>query len=268
MPAKKKSVIVAVSGGFDPIHIGHIRMLKEAKALGDKLVVIINNDNWLIKKKNYIFMPQNERKEIIENISHVDKVILTKHKKNPEDMSVCATLLELKPNIFANGGDRQKSNIPEIKTCQDIDCKCVFNVGYGGKIQSSSWLIDRFFAKYMSGDIYLTKEKADIMRPWGGYTILKKTNNYWVKKLFINKDARLSLQSHEHREEIWFVLSGKIEARIGNKSKKIIPGEVVFVPKNTKHRIMGITNSSLLEVAFGKVLERDIARYEDDYNRA
>lgn len=137
----KKEVIVAVSGGFDPIHVGHVRMFQEAKKLGNKLVVILNNDNWLSKKKGFIFMPQNERKEVLESLENVDRVILTRHQKNPKDMSVCAELKEIKPNIFANGGDRTIKNIPEVAVCKKIGCKMVFNVGRGGKIQSSSWLI-------------------------------------------------------------------------------------------------------------------------------
>ena len=139
---KKKLTIVAVSGGFDPLHIGHVRMFKEAKKLGDKLVVILNNDNWLYAKKNLIFMSQKERKEIIEAIGCVDKVILTKHKANPKDMSVARELFLLKPDIFANGGDRKPGNLRSAETdvCKKIKCKEVFNIGWGGKIQSSSWL--------------------------------------------------------------------------------------------------------------------------------
>src|SRR3989338_2792836 len=139
----KKQIIVAVSGGMDPIHIGHIRMMREAAKLGDKLVVILNNDNWLKKKKGFIFMPQKERLEVIKAIKWVDDVFLTGHKKNPKDMSVRKELLKLKPHIFANGGDRKLDNIPEVSVCQSIGCKMVFNVGQGGKIQSSSWLIEK-----------------------------------------------------------------------------------------------------------------------------
>ncbi|GBD34148.1 Glycerol-3-phosphate cytidylyltransferase [bacterium HR34] len=140
---KKSKVVVAVSGGFDPIHIGHIRLFKEAKKLGDELVVILNNDNWLRAKKGYVFMPEDERKEVIESIKYVDRVILTKHEPNPKDMSVCRELEELKPHIFANGGDRFKNNIPEVETCEKIGCKMVFDVGEGGKVQSSSWLVNK-----------------------------------------------------------------------------------------------------------------------------
>ncbi|MBI3633745.1 MAG: adenylyltransferase/cytidyltransferase family protein [Candidatus Vogelbacteria bacterium] len=137
---QKKLVVVAVSGGFDPIHIGHVRMFKEAKKLGDKLVVILNNDNWLRSKKGYVFMPQEERVEIIKAIDGVDEVFLTHHEENFIDKSVCRELEELKPNIFANGGDRTSDNIPEIPTCESLGCKMVFGIGWGGKIQSSSWL--------------------------------------------------------------------------------------------------------------------------------
>ena len=140
----KKEIIVAVSGGFDPIHIGHVRMFKEAKKLGDKLIVILNNDNWLLKKKGCVFMPEKERKEIIKGFKSVDEVYVTKHLKNPEDMSVCDALHVLRPDIFANGGDRTLKNIPEIKTCREIGCKMVFNVGKGGKVQSSSRLLERY----------------------------------------------------------------------------------------------------------------------------
>ncbi len=139
-----KKIIVAVSGGFDPIHIGHIRMFREAKKLGDELLVIVNNDNWLYAKKQYIFMPEMERKEIIEALKEVDRVILTKHPKNPDDMSVCAELVELKPDVFANGGDRTHDNIPEIPVCEEIGCKMIFGIGQGGKIQSSSWLLKKY----------------------------------------------------------------------------------------------------------------------------
>ncbi|HYE22278.1 MAG TPA: adenylyltransferase/cytidyltransferase family protein, partial [Verrucomicrobiae bacterium] len=93
-----RQTIVAVSGGFDPIHFGHVRMFKEAKSLGDKLVVILNNDNWLRKKKGYVFMPEKERKEVIESIRYVDEVVITKHKPDTDDMSVVEALKTVKPD--------------------------------------------------------------------------------------------------------------------------------------------------------------------------
>ena len=143
---KKKPVVVAVSGGWDPIHIGHIRLFKEAKKLGDQLAVIINNDNWLMKKKGYIFMLQRERKELIEALEAVDRVIISTHKPNPRDMSVAKELRALKPDIFANGGDRPSRALPTLEkvVCRAIGCKMVYGVGRGGKIQSSSWLLNAF----------------------------------------------------------------------------------------------------------------------------
>ena len=118
--SKKKPVVVAVSGGFDPVHVGHVRMFNEAKKLGDKLVVILNNDNWLKKKKGGAFMPEQERKEILEALASVDEVYLTFHPENPTDMSVCAELEGIKPHIFANGGDRFSKNTPEVALCNDL----------------------------------------------------------------------------------------------------------------------------------------------------
>lgn len=134
--------IVAVSGGFDPVHVGHVRMFKEARALGNRLIVILNNDNWLMKKKGFAFMPEEERKEILESIKWVDEVVVTEHKKNDKDDSVCRELEEIKPDIFANGGDRKADNIPEYALCEKLGISMAFNVG-GGKVQSSSDLVKK-----------------------------------------------------------------------------------------------------------------------------
>jgi len=142
---------VAISGGFDPIHVGHIEMMQEAKALGDRLVVIINNNNWLMKKKGFVFMDEKERAAIVKAIRFVDDVVITSHPENPDDMSVSKELEQLKPDIFANGGDRDKSDAdkktsslnPEQELCQKLGIKMVFNVGKSGKIQSSSDLVKR-----------------------------------------------------------------------------------------------------------------------------
>lgn len=148
----KKPITVAVSGGFDPIHPGHVRMFNEAKKMGDKLIVILNNDNWLMKKKGSVFMPQNERKEIIAALRPVDRVVLTTHRPNPIDMSVSRDLKKVHPDIFANGGDRNKTDAanPEsslykdINMCKKIGTKMVFNIGHGGKVESSSWLLANY----------------------------------------------------------------------------------------------------------------------------
>lgn len=146
---KRKSIVVAVSGGFDPPHIGHVRLFREAKKLGGKLVVILNNDNWLKQKKGIVFMPEQERKEFIEALGCVDKVILTRHPRNPKDTSVCTELKIIRPDVFANGGDRTNKNTPEIEVCREIGCKMVFGVGRGGKVQSSSWLLENYIKNFM-----------------------------------------------------------------------------------------------------------------------
>jgi len=127
---------VVASGYFDPLHIGHIRYLREAKKLGDKLIVILNNDKQAKLKKGRSFMPVNEREEILKSLEFVDEVVISKD----EDLSVCKTLEMLKPDIFAKGGDRTIDNIPEKEICEKFGIKMVFGVG-GEKIQSSSWLI-------------------------------------------------------------------------------------------------------------------------------
>jgi len=148
-----EQVVVAVSGGFDPIHVGHVRLFQEAKTLGDHLIVIINNDHWLMKKKGYVFIPENERKEIISSIRYVDEVVLTNHPDNPSDMSVSKTIAKIRPHIFANGGDRHQDNIPELAICKKIGCALIFNVGSGGKVQSSSWLLEKFRVRIKTAEL-------------------------------------------------------------------------------------------------------------------
>lgn len=139
---KKKKKIVMVSGGFDPVHIGHVRMFEEAKKLGDELVVVINNDNWLKYKKGFAFMSEKDRKEIIKSIRPVDRVVLTDHKPGTKDITVCRALKQIHPHIFVNGGDRKENvPVPEYEICKNLGIKMVFNVGHGGKVRSSSELV-------------------------------------------------------------------------------------------------------------------------------
>lgn len=152
-PKNKK--VVMVSGGFDPLHIGHIRYIQEAKKLGDYLIVIVNNDNWIHKKKGKEFMPENERKEIIEAISGVDEVIISGHTKNPKDMSICNELIKIKPHVFANGGDRDEKDSEDPKSSlyrekqihKKYGIDMVYNVGHGGKVRSSSELLKEYSKK-------------------------------------------------------------------------------------------------------------------------
>ena len=142
--------LVMVSGGFDPVHIGHVRMFEEAKKLGDELVVVINNDNWLRFKKGFAFMTEDDRKEIIESFRCVDRVILTAHTPHTDDISVCRELRMIKPDIFANGGDRKSDNIPEYALCEELGIEMVFNVGHGGKVRSSSELVRNHAERMLS----------------------------------------------------------------------------------------------------------------------
>ncbi len=140
---KKKPIVVAISGGFDPIHIGHVRYIKESAKLGDELVVIANNDHWLHNKKGFAFMPEKERKEILEAITGVTRVVLTDHKRGEADKSVCRALRKIKPHIFANGGDRKpdRDPVPEVALCEELGIEMLYNVGKGGKVRSSSELV-------------------------------------------------------------------------------------------------------------------------------
>ena len=136
---RKSKVVVAVSGGFDPIHIGHIRHFRAAKELGDRLIVILNSDDFLKRKRGYVFMPFSERKEIIQELECVDEVF----DCIDQDDTVADSLALVKPDIFAKGGDRNISNIPkrEKDICKTFGIKVVSDVG-GDKIQPSSWLIE------------------------------------------------------------------------------------------------------------------------------
>ena len=124
--------VVAVSGYFDPIHVGHLEYLKMAKSLGDKLVVIINSDYQAGLKKGKSFMPEQDRLEIVQALRCVDEVFLSIDK----DKSVCKSLEHLKPNIFANGGDRSLEEIPETAVMKKYNIEMVD--GLGEKIRNSS----------------------------------------------------------------------------------------------------------------------------------
>jgi cytidyltransferase-like protein len=136
MEMEKKPITVAISGAFDPIHVGHIAYIREAAKLGDRLVVILNSDNFLLRKKGFVFRPFEDRKIILESIKGVDEVIASVDS----DQTVCKTLELLKPDIFAKGGYRTgPQNIPEVETCAAIGCTVVTNVG-GGKLRADTEL--------------------------------------------------------------------------------------------------------------------------------
>ena len=138
----KEKPVIAVSGGFDPLHIGHVRMILDASRYGD-VMVILNSDDWLKRKKGYVFMPWEERAEIVGNIKGVKFVT----QVDDSDNTVCEALERHKPQVFANGGDRKKNNTPEMDLCEKIGIQMMWAVGGNDKPQSSSWLVDKLKEK-------------------------------------------------------------------------------------------------------------------------
>ena len=128
---------IMVSGGFDPIHVGHVRMILEAAKHGE-VIVVANSDDWLMRKKGYVFMPWEERAEIIESIRGVVRV----EHVDDADNTVCEAISRCRPDAFANGGDRKGDNTPEVALCNELGIELMWNVG-GGKIQSSSELVSK-----------------------------------------------------------------------------------------------------------------------------
>ena len=131
MPKK----IVVASGYFDPLHYGHIEYLQRSRELGDKLIVIVNNDGQSRLKKGFVVMPAKERVKLVRELECVDMAI----ESIDEDRTVCRTLAILHPHIFANGGDQFNNKIPESVVCTDLEIKLVDNLG--GKVQSSRWIV-------------------------------------------------------------------------------------------------------------------------------
>ena len=134
---KSKRKTVAISGGFDPVHVGHVRMIQEAARMGN-VIIITNSDTWLKRKKGYIFMPFEERQEVLYAFKGVVDVL----EAWDDDGTVCKTLEKVKPDIFANGGDRKDDNTPEVDLCNKLGIELAWNVG-GNKIQSSSELVNK-----------------------------------------------------------------------------------------------------------------------------
>jgi cytidyltransferase-like protein len=189
--------IVLITGGFDPLHSGHIAYFKAAKQLGDILIVGINSDAWLTRKKGIPFMPYKERAEIVRNIIGVDYVI----DFNDDDNSAKHAIWMVRqsyPNdkiIFANGGDRTAVNIPEMDI-QDDNLEFVFGAGGKDKKNSSSWILQEWKAP-----------KTE--RQWGYYRVLHEVPGMKVKELTVNPGKSLSMQKHKLRSEYWIVSEGQ-----------------------------------------------------------
>jgi len=137
MTEEKKQIIVATSGYFDPLHIGHLECFELSRKFGDKLIVIINNDQQAKLKKGAAFMPAEERAKIVQALKYVDEVFISIDM----DSTVRKSLEFLKPDIFTKGGDRFSTEIPEAEICRKLGIRMID--GLGNKIQSSSWLIER-----------------------------------------------------------------------------------------------------------------------------
>ncbi|MBI1999153.1 MAG: adenylyltransferase/cytidyltransferase family protein [Parcubacteria group bacterium] len=135
-----EETVVMVSGGFDPLHVGHLRLFEEAKKLGTRLVVVLNCDRWLVRKKGKAFMSQDDRAELIRSMRCVDEVFILESERN----DVVPAIEKFRPHIFANGGDRRnEKDIPEADICKKLGVKMIFNVG-GDKIRSSSELLEKY----------------------------------------------------------------------------------------------------------------------------
>ena len=251
--------VVLVTGGFDPLHSGHIAYFKAARNLGDKLVVGINSDEWLTRKKGRPFMPFHERCNIIEELSCVDQVI----GFNDEDNTACNAIFQLQSItgsstkiIFANGGDRTDYTTPEYEIYGDHP-KVEFAFGVGGenKANSSSWILKEWSQP--------TTERA-----WGRYTILDRGEGWATKKLAFDAGKALSDQRHFERSEHWHVVEGDVQMTLeypnGDTETKLYnAGTSIDIPVLTWHKAVNTGNvtAKVIEVWLGDILtEEDIER--------
>jgi cytidyltransferase-like protein len=251
--------IVLVTGGFDPIHSGHIAYFKAAKELGDHLVVGLNSDEWLTRKKGRPFMPFEERAAIIKELACVDEVI----GFTDSDNSACNAIgqvLSTKGSswkvVFANGGDRINTNTPEYNVYgEHPDVEFKFKVGGSDKKNSSSWILEEW-------------KTPKTLRNWGWYRVLDNNDGWQVKELAFSANSALSDQRHFKRSEHWHVVQGEIKMDLEfqneyTTSKVYKAGDSIDIPVNTWHKAtnIGDTTAKVIEVWLGKELtENDIER--------
>lgn len=245
--------IVLVTGGFDPLHSGHIEYLTAAKALGDKLIVGINSDSWLGRKKGRAFMPAGERIDIVQNLKVVDHCILF----NDHDDSAIEAIKNVRmlyPSadiIFANGGDRTKDNIPEMDV-QDSNIKFVFGIGGDNKKNSSSWILEEW-------------KSPKIERPWGYYRVLHDVDGTKVKELTVMPGQSLSLQRHKFRKEFWHVADGICNVHLEMSSGYLLPARTLYrhdridISNNEWHRLSNPYTGpcKIIEIQFGSDCDED-----------
>jgi len=215
--------IILVTGGFDPLHTGHIAYFNAAKALGDVLVVGINSDSWLERKKGRAFMPSTERVAIIENLKMVDHCLLFNDNDGSAKEAI-RNVRKLFPDdriIFANGGDRTATNIPEFDI---VDDNLIFKFGIGGedKKNSSSWILQEWKAP-----------KTE--RSWGYYRVLHEVPGMKVKELTVNPGQKLSMQRHNLRSEYWIVSEGR--ATVAGELAEGYSVPIVKLEKHDSHDI-------------------------------
>jgi cytidyltransferase-like protein len=249
--------VVLVTGGFDPLHSGHIAYFKAARELGDKLVVGVNSDAWLTRKKGRPFMPGGERISIIQNLTMVDHCVLFDDDDNTSKEAI-KNVRMMYPDahiIFANGGDRTSDNIPEMDT--DVEnISFVFGIGGENKANSSSWILDEW-----------KTQKTE--RDWGYWRVLdhKPEKGYKVKELVIYPGKSLSDQRHFKRSEEWIVLEGVVKMETEWNSQKGIvhlsPGQPKYnIAKEVWHKASNPNefNAHILEIQWGDCYEEDIER--------
>lgn len=249
------NTVVLVTGGFDPLHSGHIEYFKAAKQLGNILIIGINSDDWLTRKKGRSFMPASERRCIIENLYQVHKVIEFDDSDNSA-IDAIKKVRDMYPRhkiVFANGGDRTKDNIPEMVF---DDVEFVFGVGGENKKNSSSWILEDW-------------KNPKIERPWGHYRVLYDLPGMKVKELTINPRQSLSMQKHAHRNEYWIVSDGNAVVNLRMESGYALPGQdltlhsQIKIPKNEWHQLTNPfdTPCKIVEIQYGEKCEEiDIKR--------
>lgn len=248
--------IVIVSGGFDPIHSGHIEYFKAARALGDMLIVGINSDEWLVRKKGRPFMPWTERNAIVANLDPVDATVKFDDSDNSA-VDAIRKVKELYPNdkiVFANGGDRTRDNIPEMVF---DDVEFVFGVGGEDKKNSSSWILEDW-------------KKPKTERAWGYYRVLHEVGpNTKLKELTVNPKTCLSMQRHDQRAEFWFVAEGQASVYTLDASSDhdhvgtFNQHGYIFIGRNQWHMLCNETDQplKLIEIQYGEnCVEEDIER--------